>query len=32
MDVACSTRGEKRHAYRILVVTPEGKTALGRQT
>jgi hypothetical protein len=27
---ACSTYGEKRNAYRILVGKPEGKRALGR--
>jgi hypothetical protein len=27
---ACSTNGEKRHAYRILVGKPEGKRSLGR--
>jgi hypothetical protein len=26
----CSTNGEKRNAYRILVGTPEGKRPLGR--
>jgi hypothetical protein len=26
MDTVCSTNGEKRNAYRILVITPEGKT------
>jgi hypothetical protein len=28
---ACSTNGEKRNAYRILVGKPEGKRQLGRQ-
>jgi hypothetical protein len=28
MDRGCSTHGEKRNAYRILVVKPEGKTPL----
>jgi hypothetical protein len=27
---ACSTNGEKRNVYRILVGNPEGKTLLGR--
>jgi hypothetical protein len=27
---ACSTNGEKRNAYRILVGNPEGKIPLGR--
>jgi hypothetical protein len=27
---ACSTNGEKRNAYRILVGMPEGKRPLGR--
>jgi hypothetical protein len=27
---ACSTNGEKRNAYRILVGTPERKRSLGR--
>jgi hypothetical protein len=27
-DKACSTNGEKRNAYRILVGKPEGKTPL----
>jgi hypothetical protein len=27
---ACSTNGEKRKAYRILVGKPEGKRPLGR--
>jgi hypothetical protein len=30
MDMACSTYGEKRNAYRILVGRPEGKRSLGR--
>jgi hypothetical protein len=30
MDRACSTNGERRNAYRILVGTPEGKRPLGR--
>jgi hypothetical protein len=30
MDGACSTNGEKRNAYRILVRKPEGKRPLGR--
>jgi hypothetical protein len=30
MDGACSTNGEKRNAYRILVEKPEGKRLLGR--
>jgi hypothetical protein len=29
MGRACSTNGEKRHAYRILVGNPEGKKPLG---
>jgi hypothetical protein len=29
--MACSTNGEKRNAYRILVETPEGKRPLGRR-
>jgi hypothetical protein len=28
---ACSTNGEKRNAYRILVGNPEVKRALGRR-
>jgi hypothetical protein len=30
MSGACSTNGEKRNAYRILVANPEGKRPLGR--
>jgi hypothetical protein len=30
MGRACSTKGEKRNAYRILVGMPEGKRPLGR--
>jgi hypothetical protein len=30
MDGACSTYGEKRGAYRILVGRPEGRRPLGR--
>jgi hypothetical protein len=30
MGRACSTHGEKRHAYRILVGKPGGKRPLGR--
>jgi hypothetical protein len=30
MGRACSTQGEKRKAYRILVGKPEGKRPLGR--
>jgi hypothetical protein len=30
MDRACSTHGEKRNAYRVLVGRPEGKRTLGR--
>jgi hypothetical protein len=30
MGTACSTNGEKRNAYRILVGKPEGKRALRR--
>jgi hypothetical protein len=29
MSRACSTNGEKRNAYRILVEKPERKTPLG---
>jgi hypothetical protein len=32
MGGACSTNGEKRNAYRILVGKPEGKRPLGRKT
>jgi hypothetical protein len=28
--MACSTHGEKRNAYRLLVGKPEGKRPLGR--
>jgi hypothetical protein len=31
MGRACSTNGEKRNAYRILVGKPEGKMPLGRR-
>jgi hypothetical protein len=31
MDRACSTKGEKRNAYRVSVGKPEGKRPLGRQ-
>jgi hypothetical protein len=31
MDRACSTNGEMRNAYTILVGKPEGKIPLGRQ-
>jgi hypothetical protein len=31
MDGSCSTHGEKRNAYRILVGNPEGKRPLGRR-
>jgi hypothetical protein len=31
MGRACSTNGEKRNAYKILVRKPEGKIPLGRQ-
>jgi hypothetical protein len=31
MGRACSTNGEKRNAYRMLVGKPEGKRPLGRQ-
>jgi hypothetical protein len=30
MRDACSTNGEKRNAYRLLVGKPEGKRSLGR--
>jgi hypothetical protein len=30
MSGACSTNGEKRNTYRILVGKPEGKRPLGR--
>jgi hypothetical protein len=30
MGGSCSTNGEKRNAYRLLVGTPEGKRPLGR--
>jgi hypothetical protein len=30
MGRACSTNGETRNAYRILVGKPEGKISLGR--
>jgi hypothetical protein len=30
MDRACSTNGEKRNAYMILVGKPEGRRPLGR--
>jgi hypothetical protein len=30
MGGPCSTNGEKRNAYRLLVGTPEGKSPLGR--
>jgi hypothetical protein len=30
MDRACSTNGEKRNAYRLLVGKPEGRRSLGR--
>jgi hypothetical protein len=30
MGMECSTNGEKRNAYRILVGEPEGKRPLGR--
>jgi hypothetical protein len=30
MDRACSTDGEKRNSFRILVGKPEGKRPLGR--
>jgi hypothetical protein len=32
MGGACSTNGEKRNAYRLLVGEPEGKRPLGRPT
>jgi hypothetical protein len=31
MGKACSTNGEKRNAYRILMGNPEGKKQLGRK-
>jgi hypothetical protein len=30
MGKACSTNGEKRHAYMIFVGKPDGKRSLGR--
>jgi hypothetical protein len=30
MDRICSTNGEKRNAYRILVGKPDGKRSLGK--
>jgi hypothetical protein len=30
MGRVCSTNGEKRNAYRVLVGRPEGKRQLGR--
>jgi hypothetical protein len=30
MGGSCSTKGEKRNAYRLLVGKPEGKRPLGR--
>jgi hypothetical protein len=30
MGEACGTYGEKRNAYRVLVVKPEGKRPFGR--
>jgi hypothetical protein len=30
MDWACSTNGDKRNAYRILVGKPEGKSPAGK--
>jgi hypothetical protein len=30
MSGSCSTNGEKRNAYRLLVGKPEGKRSLGR--
>jgi hypothetical protein len=32
MGGPCSTNGEKRNAYRLLVRKPEGKIPLGRPT
>jgi hypothetical protein len=31
MGGTCSTNGEKRNAYRLLVGKPEGRRSLGRQ-
>jgi hypothetical protein len=31
MGRACSTNGERRDSYRVLVGNPEGKRPLGRQ-
>jgi hypothetical protein len=30
MGMACSTNGEKKNAYRIMIGKPEGKRPLGR--